>query len=158
MNMARLIPPQLLLSCWLMAPRCVFHCKDDQSLAKAIAAIRTITINGQPMDLTLHPNGVFVVKLGQSNLADETTHIQVDGSWVNHALMGIENVKIQDDTGSYAFHVPNGSFIRYDPQKPKLSHGAMPTISTLELAPSILSHFSITPPNYMVAASRNILT
>jgi hypothetical protein len=140
-----------------MAPRYVYQISDSDVFNATINQLRNTFINGTPIDLTVHSNGIFVVKLGHANLKDDDIHIEVNGNKANPSEMGIENLEIQDATGSYAYHIPNGSFIIYDPKKPQISpQKTMATISTTEIAPAILKHFSINSPNYMENASSTI--
>ena len=62
--------------------------------------------------------------------------------------LGLENISIEDETNTNAYHIKEGSLIIYDPQdtKPKVIRR---NISCLEIAPMILQNFSVKIPEYM---------
>ena len=68
-----------------------------------------------------------------------------------------ECVKIEDRSGSSAYHMPYGSLFAYKPGRlPETA--ARTRVSTLAVAPAILDHFSIQPPPYMAAPLNSFQT
>ena len=68
-------------------------------------------------------------------------------------MIGIENVHLQDASGSYAYHIPEGILMHYNPtnfQKLTNNDDDWTTISALDFAPSILKKFSVDLPSYMI--------
>ena len=60
----------------------------------------------------------------------------------------MENVKIQDRCGATAYHIPQGSLLIYAPVK-GLNGNDIATISTTEIAPTLLRNFKVPVPSYM---------
>lgn len=63
--------------------------------------------------------------------------------------LGLRNVEIQDKSATFAYHIPQGVLVSYDPQKQRGLSSERRSISTTEIAPAILNNFGITPPSYM---------
>ena len=60
--------------------------------------------------------------------------------------IGLEAVNIQDKTGSYAYHIPEGILLIFNGAK----NNDLPKFVMLdEIAPSILNHFKVKRPVYM---------
>lgn len=132
-----------------MSPRFVFKMHDEQLLNQLKASLSDFKINGEPIDVQFHSHGVVRIKLGQINIDDLDLKIELDGSSVNPEDLGIENSVIEDSTGSFAYHVPEGSFLVYNPKQTKHVEKSHTAVATTEIAPAILSHFGIQPPGYM---------
>jgi hypothetical protein len=66
---------------------------------------------------------------------------------VPFAELGLE-VVVEDEAGSTAYPIPEGTFYVYDPQDTRPKSGR-PSISTTQVAPAILKHFGIERPGYM---------
>src|SRR5690349_12348904 len=97
-----------------MLPRYIFKISDD-AVPVFRERLNSLTINGKPLQAVELGNQIFQIKLGHENLSDEGTVVRLGGK--RHALadMGLVNTPIQDETGSYAYHVPSGILIIYDP-------------------------------------------
>jgi hypothetical protein len=131
-----------------MLPRYIFKIADDASAAfkREVAAL---TINGEHVQTVELGNNIFQIKLGQENLSDETTVVSLHGRLRGLSDLGLVNTPIQDETGSYAYHVPGGILLAYDPS---ISRGHdLGTISTQDIAPTLLSNFGVRSPAYMRA-------
>jgi hypothetical protein len=119
--------------------------------AEAVADFRarfaSLTINGEPVPLTDLGNGVFQFSIGQSNLDDASTDIRLGGAQSTPSAVGMTNVRIDDESGAYAYHIPQGILVVYDPASPCGQDCG--TISTQDIAPSILANFSVERPAYM---------
>jgi hypothetical protein len=109
-------------------------------------SLRTMMINGEPVDAVRHDHNVFRVKLGQPNL--EKAVITVGNESVSAKDLGLEIVDIQDETSSNAYHVPQGSLLVFDPQA-RQATSSRPSISTLDIAPTLLRNFGVAPLGHM---------
>ncbi len=74
--------------------------------------------------------------------------ISVNGQNTNMTHLGIKNVRIADQSGQTAYHIPNGSLMIYSKNR-KAKNMSKETISTLNIAPMILNNFNIPAPEYM---------
>ena len=130
-----------------MLPRYVFRI-DGEVSERFRQNIAGLTVNGQPVPVTGHDNNVFVVKMGHINLVESQIDVRLGDEHINHRDMGLENVSIQDETGCYAYHIPQGIMLLYDPatERPSRTEMAMPTN---EIAPMILRNFDLPIPAYM---------
>jgi hypothetical protein len=129
-----------------MLPRYIFKISDD-----AVAAFRqglnSLAINGKPLQAVELGNNIFQIKLGHENLSADTTVVRLGGGRRGLADMGLVNTPIQDETGSYAYHVPHGILIVYDPAERRGRHCG--TISTQDIAPTLLANYGVVRPGYM---------
>lgn len=141
------VPPTQWSSRRAMLPRYVFHVDGDAAGAFRENAAR-LTVNGEPVSVTEHESNVFVVKMGQVNLTDSQTDVRLGQERIDCRDMGLENVSIQDETGSYAYHIPQGVMLLYDPANERPGHAEM-AMPTNEIAPMILRNFGRPVPAYM---------
>ena len=58
-------------------------------------------------------------------------------------------VEIEDRSGTTAYHVPEGILAVYDPRGTAARAADRPRISTLEIAPALLTSCGVAPPSYM---------
>jgi hypothetical protein len=131
-----------------MSPRVVFTPRND-SFSQKISRLRDITINGHNIESKHTPSGDLRIELMLAN--QKLLDVKDRGQHVNPALIGIELLALQDNSGSYAYHVPEGILIHYDPHR-QYEFGNPPSwrrISTLGFAPTLLRKFGISPPSYM---------
>ena len=65
--------------------------------------------------------------------------------------IGIDNINLQDASGSYAYHIPEGILLHYIPsQKINLDiNRPWRSVSALDFTPSILEKFGLQIPSYM---------
>ena len=83
-------------------------------------------------------------------LANQTKlYISLDDHPLNSNDVGIELIDLQDAAGSNAYHIPEGVCLVYDGKNRAPQSGKWTSISTLDIAPSILNHFSVAKPNHM---------
>lgn len=90
--------------------------------------------------------GFYSLDIGIPNLEEKNIRIELMGEKIPLDQSGMENVKIQDRCGATAYHIPQGSLIIYNPEKKSAS---IQTISTTEIAPSLLKNFNVKVPEYM---------
>jgi hypothetical protein len=131
-----------------MLPRYIFKVTDSY-LDTFRKSLQSLTVNGTPLHVVEHDNNIFQIKLGQENLTDETTVIRLNGDRRELVDVGLENVAIQDETGSYAYHIPQGIMMIYDPLEPAYRRADWRTVSTCDIAPTILANFAVQRPAYM---------
>ena len=85
---------------------------------------------------------------GQVDLSGQKQHALVGADQIGFATLGLENVEIEDGGMACAYHIPEGCLFIYDPQDPRVKPDG-PAISTLDIAPALLSNFSVEVPGYM---------
>lgn len=129
-----------------MLPRYIFKISTD-ALATFRQGVNSLTINGKPLQVAELGNNIFQLKLGHENLNDDATIVRLNGQQRGLSELGLVNMPIQDETGSYAYHVPHGILIAYDPAERQGQDRG--TISTQDIAPSLLANFGVSRPGYM---------
>jgi len=132
-----------------MAPRVsVFvqpHCQE--TLRRSLSSMH---VNGQPVEWHEKNLGFFNIRFGHENLYENNTEIKINGKNFTLQEMGMENVEIQDKSNTTAYHIPSGSLLIYDPSETNAGEGARrPQISTLDIAPYIISTLGARVPEYM---------
>jgi hypothetical protein len=132
-----------------MLPRYIFTVNDHVK-AQFRNRLDNISINGEKISYHAHEGNVFQIKLGQANLSDDEIVIQDGSDQIDYRAMGMVNTTIDDETGSYAYHIPDGLMFIYDPKAPE-AHRSETKMSTTEVAPMILRNFGVDVPTYMGA-------
>lgn len=110
--------------------------------------LATLKINGQGVHARQKAEGFYSLDIGLPNLEEGSIKIELMNQIIPLEHSGMENVKIQDRCGATAYHIPQGSFIIYAPAK-GLNGNDVTSISTTDIAPSILRNFNIRVPDYM---------
>lgn len=96
-------------------------------------------------------NGVFMIRAPViQNHSGEM--LRVDGVDVRFSDLGFSNNKINDQTAQTAYHIPEGSLLIYSPACDYSQLGCQ-SISSIDIAPSILQNFGVKKPGYMKQAS-----
>ena len=108
----------------------------------------TLKINGQAIHQRQRAEGFYSLDIGIPNLDEASIKIELMGKEIPLQHSGLENVKIQDRCGATAYHIPNGSLIIYAPAF-GLNGNEIASISTTEIAPTILKNFNVEIPSYM---------
>ena len=131
-----------------MAPRVVIT-PLSEACNPALERLQRIKVNGSTINI--HRTTSDDIRLDIS-LVNQTTIEILDGNKVvAQNEIGIENVNLQDASGSYAYHIPEGILMHYNPIK--LSQNSKKdtwtSISALDLAPSLLNKFRVEVPSYM---------
>jgi hypothetical protein len=111
------------------------------------AALESIELSQKQLVYRLEQNGFFSIDFGHTNLDSSSTFV-VNGKERDYAAFGLENVQIEDMTGSNAYHIPEGMLLVYDPGNLEAKSERTP-ISTLDIAPTILRNFDVPIPSYM---------
>lgn len=111
------------------------------------ARLKSMTVNGSRVSHRISGEGFFSVDFGHPNLRD--TVVMIGNDSVSLAECGLENVEIQDRSGTTAYHIPEGTLMIYDGRS---KDGSKVQASTLDIAPYILSKFGVDRPAYMRAS------
>lgn len=108
-----------------------------------------LSIEGKLIKFAQKEDGLFALIFGQVNLAQKkvTTAI-LKGHSISLEQLGLENISIEDETNTNAYHVNSGSLLIYDPQYASYKQSRR-NISCLEITPMLLHNFSIHIPEYM---------
>lgn len=116
-------------------------------------ALNSLTVNDTKVIYRDSRHGFFSIEIGQRNLDTDGLRLRLRGRRVSLDELGMTNVDVEDKTGSNAYHIPQGSLLVYDPcdLAPKAERTQ---ISALELAPTILSNYSVPIPAYMRPPTR----
>ena len=109
-----------------------------------------VRINAEPLTFASRGQGVFRIELGQINLTADRTAVTYAGRPVSLTEAGMVNLRIQDEAGSNAYHVPEGVLIAFSGDH--RHRAANDKVSTIQVAPSVLRNFGIAPPSYMADA------
>jgi hypothetical protein len=113
-------------------------------------ALRTLEIDGQPLSWRQSESGFYSLDFGHPNAHLRNSLPRLWGESKSYQELGLDNVKIEDRSGTTAYHIPQGSLFIYDANDRRETKGR-PTISSLEIAPTILNHFAVPIPAYMKA-------
>ena len=130
-----------------MAPQYIVHVRAglQNEFADRLSRLR---VNGNAIEYSLLGDTVFRINFGIINLATSSIRVEMDGRAVPLAEAGMTNMRIQDEAGANAYHIPEGCMIVYGAGKKRPSG----PISTLQIAPAILDNFGIAPPRHMTHA------
>jgi len=122
----------------------------------ALKRLQRIKFNGSSVGVRRTASGDIRF---ETSLVNQTSIEILDGNKIIAPNeIGIENVNLQDASGAYAYHIPEGIFMHYNPLKLNQNNieDTWTPISVLDLAPSLLKKFGVQPPPYM--KGENIFT
>ena len=71
-----------------------------------------------------------------------------DGVAIDWRAAGLRNTPIEDATGSYAYHVPEGILLVWDPLTQR-AQNVEEVIPTHTIAPALLRALGVAPPEHM---------
>lgn len=128
-----------------MSPLVVIRPRSEKVYEK-IKKLKNIFINDTTIDYKKISSGEIRFDI---NLFNAKNIVVKDGEKeIDPNDLGIRNISLQDASGSYAYHIPEGILLHY---KPKLQRNSdiWRKVSTLDFAPSLLSKFRLSYPNYM---------
>jgi hypothetical protein len=131
-----------------MAPRIVLT-PLSEACTPALERLKRIKINGYSIGIHYTTSGDIRLDI---SLTDQSSLEILDGNKIIAPNeIGIENVKLQDASGSYAYHIPEGIMMHYNPVKlnQKSRKETWNSISALDFAPSLLLKFGVQLPSYM---------
>lgn len=118
-----------------------------EKAADFYATLSQLHIDGKPLAFRQKETTFFSIDLGHKNLEEDV--VEFKGEKILLTDIGLSNEPIDDETGSTAYHVKEGSLMIYDPQNKKPSTRKT-GISTRAIVPTILDNFNINTPDYMV--------
>jgi hypothetical protein len=131
-----------------MSPQVVIKPKNG-SVIDNVKKLRNIFFNGKNINFKIINTGEIVFEI---NLINQENLTIIDGEKkINKKDIGVDNVNLPDAAGSYAYHIPEGVLLHYNPKKilkNSLNQYWKP-ISVLDFAPSLLNKFSKKIPSYM---------
>lgn len=131
-----------------MAPRIVITPLSD-ACELAFERLQRITINGSQVSIQRTNSGDIRLDI---SLANQKSIEIIDGNKIVSPIdIGIENINLQDASGSYAYHIPEGILLHYNPLKicQNNKKSIWQSISALDFAPSLLNKFGVKVPSYM---------
>ena len=111
--------------------------------------LKLFSINGTGVHWVNRGNNFFRINLGHSDLDKKSTTIRLGDRYVSLESMGLDVTRIEDESGTTAYHVPNGILLIHDPKTAVPWDKGRPSVSTLEIAPAILDNYAIQRPPYM---------
>ena len=131
-----------------MEPCYVFSFTSPEITNKFVTFINALSVKGQRIEHdNLGENRVSVM-FGQTNCDPETNIISIDEKAITAEDLGLAVVPIQDETGSYAYHIPEGVLLVYGSASTNGGNDEN-SIPSTSIAPSILKHFHCPVPSYM---------
>ena len=131
-----------------MMPQANVRILNPDKLSQFREALSRLRILGAPVDHLERESGFFSVSFGHMHTHTKKPCATLDGREIPYEDLGLEITTIEDRSGATAYHVPEGLFMIYRPHMPPSDRGRK-TLSTQEIAPRILNHFSIPLPPYM---------
>jgi hypothetical protein len=131
-----------------MAPRVVVKPLNERFFLK-LNNLNRILVNNNKIDYVITSTGDVRFSIELCN--QDSLYVTNDGIHIPYKIMGIENVNLQDASGSYAYHVPEGILLHYSPFTLKTRNDELrwADISVLDFAPSLLAKFNVPVPQYM---------
>ncbi len=129
-----------------MHPQYNFVALDSQTEELFRSRIAEFLINGQPLNYREKENGFFAVDLGHQNLSIQSVTFQ--GKPTSIQEFGLSNQAIEDQTGSTAYHIPEGILFVYDPKDLRAKPERKKGLDTRAFVPTIMKNFGLTPPQY----------
>lgn len=132
-----------------------FNYKIDEGKSEAFSkALEGFKVNGNRVIWRDLGFGKFSVDMGQSNL--KSIEITLHGQPVPFEDTGLKNVEIEDKSSATAYHIPEGHLFVYHPSH-KANGFAEHSVSTVDLAPTLLKNFGAKVPEYMSQPVSSIL-
>ena len=121
----------------------------EQWIEKFRNQLSQLSIEGKLIKFAQKEDGLFAVIFGQVNLPQKkVTNASLKGRSIPLEQLGLEDISIEDETNTNAYHVNSGSLLIYDPQETSYKQSRR-KISCLEIAPMLLQNFSVKIPEYM---------
>ena len=122
----------------------------DESVADlARHHLSQLAINDIPVEFIDLGNNIFQIFFQVENPDVANLTVTLNGETKSLSELGMGVTAIEDESGSYAYHIPEGILLVFDPER--LAAKDCGTISTTQIAPAMLNNFQIAPPPYMVA-------
>ena len=123
---------------------------DDPAVARdAFAKVQRLRIAGREVETQLVDERTVEVAFGHANVAEEDFVLLSGNESRDPAEFGLVNERIEDEVGSAAYHVPEGSLLAYDPRSRGRSGQVPGTVPTTRIAPTLLELLDVDRPGYM---------
>lgn len=122
----------------------------DHKVAQFRQQLGSLYIDGKPVIFREDKSGFFSIRLGQCDIVDKGDCVAFNGQSLAPAEIGLENRKIDDQSSTTAYHIPEGCLFVYDPAARNVD-STRTSVSTLDIAPTILKNFLVPIPSYMNA-------
>jgi len=132
-----------------MEPMYTFIFAEPASADTFCAALDRFSIAGyKPEFHRLDATGVEL-SLGHGNIPDDAMILLLGNVAMTPEELGIGNVRVQDEVGAAAYHVPEGVLFAYDPQSDGEGRLSRETVATTRIAPTLLAMQGVARPDYM---------
>jgi len=131
-----------------MLPRYNFFVTESKT-TKFREKVKKLEINGRPVEVYEAENNFFCIRLGHEDLYEKPQYVKLSGQGISFEDMGLINEEIEDKSNTTAYHIPQGSLFIYNPKDQRPQDTGRSQISTLDIAPTILSNFSVPISEYM---------
>lgn len=131
-----------------MSPQVVIKPKIKSFMPK-LARLNDIYINEKKIDLFETSTGDIRFDLNLTNVKE--LNIFEFSNKIDPTDLGLSNINLQDASNSYAYHIPQGILMNYEPyvkRKNNLSE-EWTDVSVLDFAPSILRSLGVNKASYM---------
>ena len=120
----------------------------DHQIQAFRASLEQLYINNKPVVFREKEGGFFSIDLGHKNMTNEQVLFQ--GESYHLTALGLANEAIDDETGSTAYHIKEGSLFIYDiKNQGEGKSGRRNGVSTCDITPSLLENFQVKIPEYM---------
>ena len=138
-----------------MAPRQVVR-PTHPDFSSKVRNIENLKVNGEGIPYVITATGEYCFELSQIDAGSVV--VTANDVVRKGSDFGIENVILQDGTGSYAYHVPEGVLILDDLCSADDSETSVGwrQISVLDVAPAVLDAFNVPIPSYMKKNAINL--
>ncbi|MEM7246531.1 MAG: hypothetical protein AAF533_14360 [Acidobacteriota bacterium] len=132
-----------------MAPR-VSLSVVGHHVSDLLARLNTLRIAGTPVEVESPGESFVNLCFGQRDLDPATEQATLDGKPVPFAELGLENVKVEDESGQSGDHVAEGIFIVVDPAAEPCAD--RDELQLTEIAPWILDRLGVERPAHLLRA------
>ena len=139
------IPKEVWSQRLTMAPVYVFTFQSKQHLINCKSLIDNFSIRSENLHCHVIDDLSIQLSFGHENCKD-CELILYKNTPVDMKTLGLEIIDIQDETGSYAYHIPEGILLIFNGSNKQINNI---NIKTTNIAPSLLKHFDVSIPEYM---------
>jgi len=131
-----------------MAPRVILTPKSE-AVKVGLSKLKNILINGQ--NINVFETSTGDIRLDISLIDQDSLSVYNDNIKIDPKQIGIDNVHLQDASGSYAYHIPEGILLHYKSSHniEKQRNKTWKPVSVLDFAPSLMKKFAKEIPSYM---------
>lgn len=132
-----------------MEPAYTFLFDQPAAAREAFEKVRRLRIAGREVDTQLVDERTVEIAFGHANIAEEDFIVLSGNETRDPAEFGLVNERIEDEVGSAAYHVPEGSLLAYDPRSRGRGGRVPGTVPTTRIAPTLLELLDVERPAYM---------